>query len=77
MVLHVAYASVARDPTGSRSAFSRDLTGCPTASLSPPAARLVDATVKIEAIAIPARQFRLFTGFIVDLFDFLSFVILS
>jgi hypothetical protein len=41
-----------------------------------PAARPVDAAARIEAIAIPTGQFRLLKEFIVDFFDFLSFVIL-
>src|SRR5262249_42544004 len=65
-VLHFAHASVTFDPTGSRWASSRDLTGCPTAR-GIPAARPVDATARIEAIAIPIAQFRLLKEFIVKL----------
>src|SRR5262245_51638405 len=75
-VLHIAHASVIFDPTESRSASSRDLTGYPTASLVP-AARPVYAAARTETIAILTAQFRLLKEFMVDFFDFLSFVILS
>src|SRR5215469_6938952 len=55
-VLHFEHTSVTFDPTGSCSASSRDLTGCPAAKLNPPAARPVDAVASIEAIAIPTAQ---------------------